>query len=100
MIVEKIYSNYKSTSEREGGEGHFGHWLSCPFGSSSAVLHPIIIVRVKLVFRGENLTLLLALIMCMYHWNFTHEINYKSLRIETKSQEKNVKNIVVSSYHT
>ena len=64
------------------------------------VLHPIIIVRVKLVFRGENLTLLLALIMCMYHWNFTHEINYKSLRIETKSQEKNVKNIVVSSYHT
>ena len=36
----------------------------------------------------------------LYHWNFTHEINYKSLRIETKSQENNVKNIVVSSYHT
>ena len=96
MIVEKIYSNYKSTSEREGGEGHFGHWLSCPFGSSSAVLHPIIIVRVKLLFRGENLTLF----DYVYHWNFTHEINYKSLRIETKSQENNVKNIVVSSYHT
>ena len=97
MIVEKIYSNYKSTSER-AGEGHFGHWLSCPFGSSSSSA-PNNHRSSETGFSRRKPHFIISFDY-VYHGNFTHEINYKSLRIETKSQEKNVKNIVVSSYHT